>query len=117
MAKLITRMTKRPGDQWILMSDTSLFTEDEIANIITPYFDYVKSLPGIKIQTPPPAPVMYDDTLEGTLQFETEADALNARELLFFKPTDPAVLNKNALMRQKMQTAGAVYSLNIILEG
>ena len=109
-------MTKRPEDKWVMLSDTSIFTQDEMTNIVNPYFEYVRSLPGIKIQTPPPTPVLYDDTAEGTMLFETEADALGARDALYFNPTDPAVLNKNALMRQKTQAAGAVYSFNIIIE-
>ena len=115
MARIITKITKRPSDPWIMLSDASIFTADELTNVINPYFDYVKTLPGLVIQSPLPAPFLYDDTAESSMIFDTQENAISASEALFFNPTNPAVLAKNALMRKKTEDAGAVYSFNITI--
>lgn len=116
MAKLIIKLTKQPQDPWILLSDTSQFTQEEIDTIITPYYDYVKTLPGIQVQTPFPEPVITDNTSVSTLLFDTNKDIIVARDKLFLEPKDAAVINKNALIRQKLMAAGVKYTVETELE-
>ena len=116
MAKLILKLAKQPGDPWITMLDSSKFTQEELDTVINPYFEYVRSLPGLQIQTPPPQAVFYDDTNESTMLFDTEQDAINARELLFIAPTDSRVIAKNTLMRSKLQAENVKYTLTVTIE-
>lgn len=80
MAKLITVLTKKPEEEWLLINkesiDVSKFTQSEIDNILWPYHDYIRALPGV--DTTNFKVVTEGDVTTSTMHFDTVENAQNA---------------------------------------
>lgn len=120
MPKIITNITKRENDPWILIEKNILeqgqiFTQEEINSTILPFLVFLRNLPG------------YDHSAQGTvingnqatitMTFDTSADMISAKAKLFGPSvTDTVVINKNALLKSKIENAGVNYSVSVTLE-
>lgn len=101
MPALQTIITKEPQMIWIKTPDLahieSLFTPEEIAEVVLPYRDYVRSLPGFISDT---VTEMNETTMKIVIEFDTLENVNNARRL-FTPPFAPgSIQEKNFLLLQ-----------------
>ena len=120
MPKIITNITKQENDPWILIERTileqgELFTQEEMNSTIIPFLDFVKNLPGYDY--PARQFIINGNQATITMTFDTSDDMMSAKAKLFGPSvTDAVVLNKNALLKSKIESAGANYSVSVTLE-
>jgi hypothetical protein len=114
MPKIVTTITKKPTDPWILITTPEMFTTSEMDNIMWPYIYYVKDLPGfipgLKTNN------IYDNVFVNEIHFDTENNLNNAFSKLFGANLDERVVRKNALLKQKTSEAGVEYTIKNSIE-
>jgi hypothetical protein len=112
MPKIVITLTKANADPWIISSKDSLqdFTEEEKLQVLKPYFDYLKALPGYSYEQSLAETYVDGDTSVTTICFDTEANMLSAKELLFGNNVNSVVQNRNTFMKNKVQSANVVYN-------
>jgi hypothetical protein len=104
----ITRtLSKRSNDPWITTSNTSIFTQQEMDSVITPYLNFLNSLPGFQANNY--TETFLNDTYTTIMCFDADENGLDVVNLLFGNSSNPQVVNKNNLINQKMKTSGVVY--------
>jgi hypothetical protein len=112
MPKITVTLTKANSDPWIISSKDLLqnFTEEERLQILKPYMDYVMALPGYSYEQSLSETYIDGDTSVTTICFDTEANMLSAKELLFGSNLDPVVQSRNNFIKDKIQSANVVYN-------
>lgn len=120
MSKIITEIVKQENDPWILIEKNiidagQIFTQEEFDTVIRPFLAFVRELPGYDYFS-------QETVIEGnqatiTMVFDTIADMLTAKDRLFSaNTTDIEVINKNLLLRNKMQSANVTYNIRILTQ-
>lgn len=112
MAKLITVISKQNvWDDWISSDPDSAhthFTQEEIDNVLNPYYAYTRSLPGLDVDKY--RVVIVNNEMTVIREFDTVANAQNALVKLSKYSTEPIVIARNELVQQKTKDAGIVYT-------
>lgn len=111
MATVKTTLTKQSTDPWILLTDATLFTQEEMDNVVTPYTNFVKSLTGNQGLTTD----INGDTAVFTWTYDTMENAATARQEMT-DITNTIVSAKNFLLHSKLQSANAIYKSSTIYE-
>ncbi len=109
-SKIIVKLIKNEDDPWILTKQDllpSLFTQEEIATHISPFFAYIRTLPGYLAEEA--SNVIEGNISTTTIAFDTYENMLNGKEKLFGDDLDETVVNKNNFFKQKMQEANVTY--------
>lgn len=120
MARILITITKQNDDPWILLKrdlTQAVFSQEEIDNVIAPYYQYIKALPGYNYEQS--SVEITGNTSVSTIVFDTIENAANAYLKLYpsdEQTLDQVVKNKNQLIKQKMQEAGVHYSFSTILD-
>jgi hypothetical protein len=114
MPKIVTTITKKPNDPWILITRPEVFTAAEMEDVITPYLYYVRSLPGF--MTGLKTNSITDNVFVNEIYFDTEENARNAKELLFGENLDDRIVRKNALMKRKILAKSVTYRVENTIE-
>lgn len=111
MPKIIVTLTKANSDPWIVSSKDLLtnFIEEERLQKLKPYMDYVLALPGYSYEQSLAETYIDGDTSVTAICFDTEANMLSAKELLFGSNLDPVIQTRNSFIRDKMQSANITY--------
>lgn len=119
MNKIKITLTKANSDPWILGNkDFAIqgFTEEERLQYLKPYMDYVKALPGYSYEQSLIETYIDGDTSVTMICFDTEANMLSAKDLLFGANLDTVVQSRNNFIRNKLQAANVTYNRTITTE-
>lgn len=120
--KIITEMTKRPEDIWLLGSKgnspigqfNEYFTQSEIENVLRPYHDFAANQSGFIIEE---SGVTFDgDSMRGVRTYDTEENARKAADELSQSSTIPVVKAKNELMHAKAEQYNLGYTAKMYFE-
>jgi hypothetical protein len=112
MAKLITVITKQNiYDEWIATGPDNTkehFSQEEIDNVLNPFYEYARNLPGIM----PDKYKVYTENRDMTVvrEFDTRANAENALVKLSRYSDEPIVIARNALVQQRTKDLGVLYT-------
>lgn len=112
MARLITVVTKYIFDPWMIVTPENApqyFSQEEIDTILTPYFDYVRNLPGI---IPEKFKQYTTDTQTTNVrEFDTVENAKNALFKMSVYSDEPIVIARNTLVQNKTKELGLHFEI------
>lgn len=117
MPKIITTITKQSSEPWIILKEgmsSDIFSEEERNNIILPYIEYVRSLPGIISDET--LSTVENNTFTSILSFDTIEHTTAAYNKLFGAQLDAIVVAKNDLLKQKMTSSNLRYNVQKNIE-
>lgn len=108
---IITTKKQNVYDEWIDAGpegSSNFFTQEEITNVLNPYYEYVRNLPGhdlSKYKT-------YVNDMETALvrEFDTVQNAQNALFKLSKYTDEPIVIARNNLVQERTKEHGVVYT-------
>lgn len=103
MLKITTTFTKaHDNDPWVLFSSSfiAIFSQEEIATVVSPFIAFSKGLPGAQADGYTEAVLGNTAIFERT--FDTAENLQNALDKLSSKSQEPTVIAKNNLIRTKM---------------
>lgn len=115
--RMVIKNVKKEGDPWVSLNRDLIrdyLTEQEIQDVITPYFLFVHNLPGSLHEEN--TSVIDGNTQTATLNFDSYANLQNAKSKLFGPDMNPVVIAKNALLKSKMDALGVTYTNSVMLE-
>jgi hypothetical protein len=113
MSKIITTLHKNVDEPWILLTKDTLqpFSPQELHDVVDPYTEYVKKLPGVQFDKF--TTVINDTSAILTMVFDTPENMYIAKDKLFGTNLDKVVVNKNELIRSKVFAENVFYSKDI----
>lgn len=121
MAKIVVTIKKKPGDPWVLthpsMESTwpQYFTQQEIDEIIKPYNEYLRNMPGYIAADS--SFTIEGDTATSVGMFSIPQLAAGAFGILRSTANEdsPIVLARNKLVKDKMNELGISYEVSSVL--
>ena len=117
MSKIIITITKKDNDPWILFKSgiaSSVFSQQEINDVVKPFFDFLKSIPGYDYDSS--GTTIDGNTSRTEMVFDTKENMMNAFSKLFGPDVENVVKNKNELLASRIAESNATYESRIDYE-